>query len=80
MRKAQKQQVEELVLQMQEAQDQIKKYIEQQNISYAMQLLEDCQNGAITIGTLIEKQKVRRIQQLYCWKNIANWFIRFTKV
>ncbi len=55
MRKAQKQQVEELVLQMQEAQDQIKKYIEQQNIPYAMQLLEDCQNGAITIGTLIEK-------------------------
>ena len=33
----------------------LKQRFEEQNIPYAMQLLEDCQNGAITIGTLIEK-------------------------
>ena len=54
MRKAQKQQVEDLLGQMKEAQGQIKKYIGQGNIPQAMELLEDCQNGAITIGTLIE--------------------------
>lgn len=54
MRKAQKQQAEELVGQMEEAHDQIKKFIEQGSILSAMELLEDCQNGGITLGTLIE--------------------------
>ena len=54
MRKAQKQQAEELVRQMEEAHDQIKKFIEQGNIPSAMELLEECQNGGITVGTLIE--------------------------
>lgn len=55
MKKAQKQQAEKLIRQMQEAQDQIKKFIEQGNILSAAALLEECQNGGITIGTLIEK-------------------------
>lgn len=55
MRKAQKQQVEDLLSQMKEAHEQIKKYIGQGSIPQAMELLEDCQNGAISIGTLIEK-------------------------
>ena len=54
MRKAQKQQAEELVRQMEEAHDQIKKFIEQRSIPSAMELLEECQNGGITLGTLIE--------------------------
>lgn len=54
MRKAQKQQAEELVRQMEEAHDQIKMFIEQGSIPSAMELLEDCQNGGITLGTLIE--------------------------
>lgn len=54
MRKAQKQQVEDLLSQMKEAHEQIKKYIRQNSIPEAMELLEDCQNGAISIGTLIE--------------------------
>lgn len=54
MRKAQKQRAEELVRQMEEAHDQLKKYIEQSSIPSAMELLEDCQNGGITLGTLIE--------------------------
>lgn len=55
MRKAQKQQAEELVRQMEEANDQIKKFIEQGSIPPALELLEECQNGGITIGTLTEK-------------------------
>ena len=54
MRKAHKQQAEELVKQIEEAHDQIKIYIQQGSIQSAMELLEDCQNGGITIGTLIE--------------------------
>lgn len=55
MRKAQKQQAEELVKQMEEAHDQIKQYMEQGSVQSAMELLEDCQNGGIAIGTLIEE-------------------------
>ncbi len=54
MRKTQKKQVEELVRQMEQAHDQIKKYIDKKNVLQAMGLLEDCQNGGISIGTLIE--------------------------
>ena len=41
MRKAQKQQAEELVKQMEEAHDQFKKFIEQGSIPPAMELLEE---------------------------------------
>lgn len=54
MRKAQKQQLEELAGQMEEAHSQIKKDMEQGNFPSAMGLLEDCQNGGISMGTLIE--------------------------
>ncbi len=55
MRKAQKEQAEALVGQMEEAHDQIKRYIEKNSIPSALKLLEDCQNAGITIGTLIEE-------------------------
>lgn len=55
MREAQRKQAEELVRQMGEAHDQIKKYMEQGSSLLAMALLEECQNGGITVGTLIEK-------------------------
>ncbi len=55
MRKIQKQQAEELVKQIEEAHEQVKNYIKQGNVRYAMELLEDCQNGGITIGALIEE-------------------------
>ncbi len=54
MRKVQKQQLEELAGQMEEAHSQIKKDMEQGNFPSAMGLLEDCQNGGISMGTLIE--------------------------
>ena len=61
MRKAQKRQAEELVRQMQEAHEQIKKYMEQggasANGANAMELLADCQNAGIALGTLIEESE-----------------------
>ena len=39
---------------MEEAHGQFKKYIEQGSVPLAMELLEECQNGGITLGTLIE--------------------------
>lgn len=55
MRIQKKRQAEELLLQMEQAHEQIRKDIEQKNISTAVSLLEDCQNGAISLGNLIEK-------------------------
>lgn len=55
MRKQQKLQAEELLWQMEQAQEQIRKDIEKKDISAAVVLLEDCQSGAISLGTLIEK-------------------------
>lgn len=55
MRIAQKQQAEELVRQIEEAHNQVRNYIEQKNIQLAAELLEDCQNGGIAMGTLIEE-------------------------
>ncbi len=55
MRKAQKQQLEELLRQIEQAHDQVKKYIEQKAVYSALELLEDCQNAGISIGTLVEQ-------------------------
>ena len=57
MRKRHKQQVEELVRQIEQAHDQIKKYIDQNKIQAALGLLEDCQSAGISIGTLIEQSE-----------------------
>lgn len=54
MRKWQKKQTEELLVQMEQAHEQIRKAIEQKHIPSALTLLEDCQNAGISIGTLIE--------------------------
>ena len=54
MRKAQKQQIEETIRQMEEAHDELKMYIEKRIIVQAKELLADCQNAAVAIGTLIE--------------------------
>ena len=44
-----------MLSQMKEAHEQIRKYIGQDSISQAMELLTNCQNGAISLGTLIER-------------------------
>ena len=54
MRKAQKKQVREFIMLLAEAQQEIKTAIENQNIALALDLLEQCQQGAIQVGTLID--------------------------
>ena len=54
MRKTQKRQIEETIRQMEEAHDEMKRYIEKGIIAQAEELLADCQNAAVAIGTLIE--------------------------
>ena len=55
MRKEQKKQAEDFLELLGQAHDQIKQMIKDRNIPSALELLEDCQNGAISLGTLIEK-------------------------
>lgn len=54
MRKAKRQQIEETIRQMEEAHDELKRCIEKGIVVQAKELLADCQNAAIAIGTLIE--------------------------
>ncbi len=54
MRKAQKKQAEEFIELLYQAQSEIKKAIEKQNIMLAMEILIQCQEGAIKLGELIE--------------------------
>lgn len=60
MRKYQKMQAEELLIQMEQAHEQIRKDIELGNMSSAISLLKDCQSGGISLGTLIEKTEGER--------------------
>ncbi len=55
MRKAQKKQAEELLELLSQAHEEIKKNIEKKDNQAAMNLLADCQDGAIALGELIEK-------------------------
>ena len=54
MRKAQKKQIEEIIALMAEAQAEIKNAIRKKNLSLALELLEQCQQGAIQVGTSID--------------------------
>lgn len=55
MRKAQKRQVEDFVSLLQQAHKGIQKALECKNISLALHLLEQCQEGAVSLGEFIEK-------------------------
>lgn len=54
MRKTQKKQAEEFLKLLEQAHDEIKKTVERKDFPSAMALLEECQSGAISLGTLIE--------------------------
>lgn len=54
MRRKEKKQVEEFIGTLHSAHDEIKKQIENHNKELARKLLENCQDGAIQIGNLIE--------------------------
>ena len=55
MRKAQKKQAEDFVELLGQAHDEIRKEIEKKNIPTVLRLLADCQEGAMSLGELIEK-------------------------
>ena len=55
MRKAQKNQIEQTLSLMRKAHEEIRKQLGDQNREIAMQLLSDCQEGAIQAGNLIEQ-------------------------
>lgn len=55
MKQEQKQQIEELIKLIEDAHDQIISYIGQGCTQFAEELLVDCQNSSIAIGTLIEE-------------------------
>lgn len=54
MRKVKRRQIEEIIKQMEEAHNVIKRCAEQKNVVPAQGILSDCQNAAIAIGALIE--------------------------
>lgn len=54
MRKAQKKQIEDFVELLEEAHGEICREIENQNPDSALRLLEQCQEGAVSVGKLIE--------------------------
>lgn len=71
MRKAQKQQAQILLNQMEEAHEQIKTDLEKGSVQQAMELLEECQTGGYTLGALIEKTEgeknpVIKLLEEYC--------------
>ena len=57
MRKAQKRQVEDFIKLLSQAHDEIKRGIENKNYPIVMDLLGQCQEGAIELGKFIEKSE-----------------------
>lgn len=57
MRKAQKEQMEEFLGLLKQIHEQVGEMIGRKNISAAIELLVDCQEGAVNLGTLIEKSE-----------------------
>lgn len=55
MRKSQKRQIENMIELLDKAQDAIRKALETKNIEIALSLLEQCQDSAIQIGSMIEE-------------------------
>ncbi len=71
MRKAQKKQAEEFIALLEQVHKKIKRYIETGNAAMAMDLLAQCQEGAMQLGELIEKTegndcKVIPLLESYC--------------
>ena len=55
MRKAQKKQAEEFAALLEQVHREIKKYLDAGNSAIALDLLVQCQEGALKLGELIEK-------------------------
>lgn len=55
MRKSQKEQVNNFIKLLGQAQDELQKSIRKRSFSYALDLIKECQGGAIALGNLIER-------------------------
>lgn len=71
MRKAHKKQAEDFVTLLGQVHGEIKKAVEKKNISVALSLLADCQEGAISLGNLVEQTEEENaaiipLLQKYC--------------
>lgn len=55
MRKAQKKQIEELLGLLEQAHNEVKRFVENKDFDEAMELLGQCQDSAVQVGELIEK-------------------------
>ena len=77
MRKMQKEQAEEFVELLGQAHKEIGGAIQRENISMAIELLMQCQEGALKLGELIEASEGEGFVTVFCWKSIVNFFIRY---
>ena len=71
MKKAQKRQAEDFIKLLSQAHDEIKKLLESRQYGAAMELLGQCQEGAVSLGDLIEKTEGEGFQtipllEVYC--------------
>lgn len=57
MRKARKEQIEELLNLLEQAHDEIRRLVENREFGEAMELLGQCQESAVKVGELIEKEE-----------------------
>lgn len=55
MRKAQKKQIEDLLALLEQAHNEVKRFVENKNFDEAMELLGQCQDSAVQVGELIEQ-------------------------
>ena len=69
MRKAQKKQMEDFIKLLDQAHDEIKKAIEINKIDLALDLLEQCQEGAIKLGELIESIEGQNVETIPILEN-----------
>ena len=77
MRKHQQRQLLELMKTIHEANNLIKKYIDNKNYGDAIKLLIDCQEAAVSIGNTIEKLEVKGQLLLLTLKNSAIYCTRW---
>ena len=78
MRKMHKKQAEDFVKLLSQAHLEIKNALERKKFDIAMNLLEQCQEGAIELGHMIEESEGEGFTAF--WKIIANSSIRFMKL
>ncbi len=64
MKKAQKRQAEDFIKLLSQAHDEIKKLLESRQYGAAMELLGQCQEGAVSLGDLIEKTEGEGFQTI----------------